>query len=619
MPAGDPAGTVRSLTSGRASRIFTHFFDVHFLEEKGVESFLEAATREARLAFRLALLMADEVLVPASSTIESELCRTVLSEYGGDEYAPHITLVASGTNYQEFLDDKLRQYRVDDPQGQAYRRARRSPRFPWVGRQRSATGDIAAGWRAQLAEDGFDAILRRVDDERSADIGRRLEELPERLEGRAFIADNVLPIIFDKGGAVSLVARNQFVTLINRHYFSSYAADPAAAIITNMRWLRSDDVRSQLPEHDIDYKRMLEALRTAGALELVVNTPAEALLAVRDDPRFVRAVAEAHGRRTDAEVAKGFYLSADIGKDHKLPTTTRPAVLVLTALPEELSAMLAVCDELQPLEAPKEDGSIYRLGILRDPLGQERQVVIASLSRMGKAVAAGSTTNAIRSFPALDMVIMCGIAGGCPNPTDPETHVRLGDIVVSSQILEYDHVKLLEGGNEEHRSHPQLAGHRLLQAVHQLAAAANTGQRPWEGHAATAEERLAEAEASFARPAAETDVLHEGMQVVAHPERRRPDHPRVIEGLIATGDVLLKNPARRDGLRDRFKVRAIEMEGSAVQSAGWALGKEAVVVRGVSDYGDGHKNDLWRYHAAVNAAAFTRAVVEAMPANWFHS
>jgi hypothetical protein len=115
MPAGDPAGTVRSLTSGRASRIFTHFFDVHFLEEKGVESFLEAATREARLAFRLALLMADEVLVPASSTIESELCRTVLSEYGGDEYAPHITLVASGTNYQEFLDDKLRQYRVDDP------------------------------------------------------------------------------------------------------------------------------------------------------------------------------------------------------------------------------------------------------------------------------------------------------------------------------------------------------------------------------------------------------------------------------------------------------------------------------------------------------------------------
>jgi nucleoside phosphorylase len=55
------------------------------------------------------------------------------------------------------------------------------------------------------------------------------------------------------------------------------------------------------------------------------------------------------------------------------------------------------------------------------------------------------------------------------------------------------------------------------------------------------------------------------------------------------------------------------MEGSGVQSATWAGNADAMVIRGISDYCDAHKNDAWRYYAAAAAAAFTRALIEAIP------
>lgn len=606
MPARDSIGAVPSLTGGRAPRIFAHFFDIHFLEEKGVKRFEASATAEARRAFRLALLLADEVLVPASSGIESPLCRAVLSEYG-EEFAAQITLVASGTNYDEFLEDKFRQYRPRDPQGRRYRSAPKAPRFPWHGRGRSATGDISAGWRQQLEADGFDSIVRRIADERPIDFEKRLIELPERLGKSAFIAGNVVPILFGSGKKLSLVGRNQFVSLINREYFGSYALDPEAAIVTNMGWLGSNDVRSAMPEHDIDYRRTVQALRAEGVLDLVDRTPAYALMSLRDHIGFCNAIGAVRGEAAQEVVARQYYLGQRVKS---------PIILILTALPEELAALNAVCDERKPLPAPTGDRNIYQQGLFRSADGIERRVAIASLSMMGKASAATAVTNALRSFNDVGMVVMCGIAGGCPNPDDPETHVRLGDIVVSTGIFEHDHVKQLED-SVEHRSHPQPAGHRPLQALRQLQADLAMSQRPWEGHLARGETRLAGGEWPFARPAPELDELYCEGQLVEHPPRARPEAPRVHAGIVATGDTLLKDPKRRDQLRDAYKVRAIEMEGSAVQSAGWAQGREAMVVRGVSDYCDTHKNDLWRYHAALAAAAFARSLVEAMPVEWW--
>ena len=55
------------------------------------------------------------------------------------------------------------------------------------------------------------------------------------------------------------------------------------------------------------------------------------------------------------------------------------------------------------------------------------------------------------------------------------------------------------------------------------------------------------------------------------------------------------------------------MEGSGVADATWEAEIGYYVVRGISDYCDGHKNDIWHNYAALAAAAYTRALIEKLP------
>jgi nucleoside phosphorylase len=89
--------------------------------------------------------------------------------------------------------------------------------------------------------------------------------------------------------------------------------------------------------------------------------------------------------------------------------------------------------------------------------------------------------------------------------------------------------------------------------------------------------------------------------------------PRVFTGPIASANILQKNPKARDKLREKFGVKAIEMEASGIADATWTHKVGYLVVRGICDYCDSHKNDNWQQYAAVVAAAYTRALIESMP------
>lgn len=74
---------------------------------------------------------------------------------------------------------------------------------------------------------------------------------------------------------------------------------------------------------------------------------------------------------------------------------------------------------------------------------------------------------------------------------------------------------------------------------------------------------------------------------------------------------------KRDELRDRFKVKAVEMEGSGVADATWEYEKAGyLVVRGICDYCDvrtkATQTDAWKIYAAMAAAAYVRALIEAI-------
>lgn len=46
-----------------------------------------------------------------------------------------------------------------------------------------------------------------------------------------------------------------------------------------------------------------------------------------------------------------------------------------------------------------------------------------------------------------------------------------------------------------------------------------------------------------------------------------------------------------------------------MEAAGVYANRRCLVIRGISDCADSHKNDIWRSHAAGNATAFTRELL----------
>jgi nucleoside phosphorylase len=295
------------------------------------------------------------------------------------------------------------------------------------------------------------------------------------------------------------------------------------------------------------------------------------------------------------------------------PTPDEVRVLIFTALPKEFAAVLAAVDRHERLGV-KGDPNVYAIATIE--VGGAGRHVIVGQSGMGKANASAAAVNALRSFPHVEHLVMVGIAGGCPNPDDPPEHVRLGDIVFSSEkgVLEYDFVKEVRG-NRTIRSAPQRPSKKLLGIANDIIGRGLLGERPWEENITLALRQLAD----FKRPDDSEDVLRnsKGGQL-QHPvdAARRADWPRVHGGAIGTADTLQKDPRMRDHLRDTYGVRAIEMEGSGMQSASWAADLDIFVIRGVCDYCDEYKNDAWQGYAAVVAAAFTRTLVQAMPAAW---
>jgi nucleoside phosphorylase len=289
----------------------------------------------------------------------------------------------------------------------------------------------------------------------------------------------------------------------------------------------------------------------------------------------------------------------------------RAKVLIVTALPKESAAVLATLDEQMSL-GRSDDANLYYVGAYLKQ-ADRRSVIVASAG-MGKVNAAAVTSNALRSFPHVEHVIMVGIAGGCPNRNKPDEHVRLGDVVFSGAagIVEYDFVKETREGRRI-RSSPQRPSAKLLQAASVLKTGELMGERPWETILESALTRLGD---EFGRPLDSQDLLHEGGNLVDHPRSSRPGVPRVHGGCIGTADTLLKSDSTRDQLRDDFNVRAVEMEASGLQGAAWSLGRDAFVVRGICDYCDEHKNDDWQNYAALAAASYARALVEAMPLEW---
>jgi nucleoside phosphorylase len=290
---------------------------------------------------------------------------------------------------------------------------------------------------------------------------------------------------------------------------------------------------------------------------------------------------------------------------------------VVTALPHEFAAVCQVLGgQLDPVCGSSRSTALYVLARIQSRVNGSHVVAVNQMPEMGNNAAGIRATILLNDCPAVKHILMVGIAGAVPSPAKAEDHVRLGDIVVSDQrgVVQYDLGKETAGGMD-HRQPLRPPAQALLQATRFLRSQEEMGRRPWEELIDSGMKALG---AKYERPAEHLDLLRDDLAAppTLHPPdpERRANKPRVFHGPIASANIVLKNPARRNLLRERFSVKAVEMEASGISDAAWHDDLAGyLVIRGTCDYCNEDKNDLWQRYAALIAAAYTRCVIEIIP------
>ncbi|KAF5716702.1 G-protein beta WD-40 repeat-containing protein [Fusarium mundagurra] len=261
----------------------------------------------------------------------------------------------------------------------------------------------------------------------------------------------------------------------------------------------------------------------------------------------------------------------------------------------------------------------------------EHNVVIASLPAgvYGTTSAATTASNLIHSLPHIRIGLLVGIGGGIARP-DEEQDIRLGDVVVSQPdgttggVIQYDLGKAKANGGWERKGSldkpPSVLLHALasLQAEHEIAPSKvpDLLQAMLE-----ANPFIQRRKSDYAYQGAENDRLfgsqHEHVggsncdkcdsAWEVNRERRESTEPEIHYGVIASGNILIKDAATRDSLLEDIGHQCLCVE---MEAAGLMDRFPCLVIRGICDYADSHKNDRWQRYAAATAAAFAVELLE---------
>ena len=309
--------------------------------------------------------------------------------------------------------------------------------------------------------------------------------------------------------------------------------------------------------------------------------------------------------------------------DHKLYT-----VAWLCALPHsELVAAIKMLDERHQDQAPTKaanDHNTYAYGSIGP-----HNIVIACMPLGQPGIVSASNTAfwLPASFPNLRLCLFVGIGGGIPqNPSDPfpEQDIRLGDVVIGcaprpgvAGVIQYDYTRDQGPGNRELLGMLDKPHKELLSALGLLFANCILGERKPHEHLA----RLAGIVPGFSSPPSSPDQLYQSdynhcegavgcdrcftTHLVDRIQRTKPDIPIFHQGQILSGNSVIKDAHRRDELAGMYPhARCLEMEAAGVVDQTHCL-----VIRGIADYADSHKNELWQPYAAGTAAAFARELL----------
>lgn len=286
-----------------------------------------------------------------------------------------------------------------------------------------------------------------------------------------------------------------------------------------------------------------------------------------------------------------------------------PLIGLITAMPIEFQAMRSLLTAPEDASAQFDRAHYVRAELPSLDPDRPHRVVLVQTAATATDAAADAAANLVRSFPSVSCLIMTGVAAGIPAPTDPQRHVRLGDVVVATWgIVDYAHVVIRDGGATKLRTTFPRPWPYLTRVADRLEADELTGLRPWE-------QWLDPADPLFRRPPDSTDRLASKTGPRRHPRRtasgHRPGWPKIHKGRIGSADISVRDGDLRDSLAAEHNLRAVEMEGAGVGTSAFLNDRHWFMIRGVSDYADSSYTFQWRPYAALAAAAYVRALLAA--------
>ncbi|KAJ9662596.1 hypothetical protein H2198_001268 [Neophaeococcomyces mojaviensis] len=292
----------------------------------------------------------------------------------------------------------------------------------------------------------------------------------------------------------------------------------------------------------------------------------------------------------------------------------QPSIGFVCPLYTELKAVREIFDKILPSKTIS--GTNYFYGLI----GNRKAVAVTlPYKEFGPIEASKCASKLVRVHPSLEedgsYGFLVGIAGGI---WSRDNDVRLGDVVIATRIWDWRSGKTTNQGFKSTK-YPERAPEYLLRELGEFLY--DRSQLATEVQSRVAQMQTRSMDKGWTYPGQEKDILynvdyhHSGAatcegcdhNMVQQRPRRSTDRPRIHDGLVASGNTVLKDPINREQLQ-QANALAVEMEACGML-------ENFVVIRGISDYADSHKNDMWQPYAAATAAACARMMIDMLVKN----
>jgi nucleoside phosphorylase len=300
--------------------------------------------------------------------------------------------------------------------------------------------------------------------------------------------------------------------------------------------------------------------------------------------------------------------------------TDNYTVAWLCALPESelLAALYSLDEEHDPPNLKLADSNSYHYGSING-----HNIVIACMPPGDPGiVSANSLVQPLRAnFRFLRIHLFVGLGGGVPfDPPCPlaKDDIHLGDVVIgwSSEVggpavVQYDLGRIRET-NFQMTAHSDRPDRHLATALGSILMNQRRNRTRFQKHL----DDIISQNSDFAHPGQSADRLYKqtclhgdaedcsgcsSSELVDRPTRQDTN---IIfhQSTIASGNSLIKNAIERDRISGLCHgARCFEMEAAGVINE-----IRPLVIRGIADYADGHKNWKWHDYAAAAAASFAK-------------